>query len=381
MANRKSFIKLASILSCLLILSFSLPRAVNGQEERLPELQKDLPDGNVIIEGDIQVSRTFYKSLVKTRSPQSAYQKANTLFWPNGIVPFEFDGNCAPGSIRCVSAGNQVAMLAAMAVLQAVANVQFQQCAGNACSGNFVHIQNSAGNNSFVGVQGGRQLINITSWGSQFTIVHELLHCLGFFHEQSAPNRGRFVTINWCNIQGAPAPPADCTDPTKNPIANINFTISNDASVYGPYDLDSVMHYDACAFSIDCPAGAACNCVNATITVNPPFNTQDLLFTPLPAGQTWQQLIGQVTHLSYLDRVTVSFLYPQPDWRFVDQAYDGANGDPDGSFRRPFRDLVTGIANTPEGGSLWIQPGNYPAVGIHGRRITLQAPLGNVTLQ
>ena len=57
---------------------------------------------------------------------------------------------------------------------------------------------------------------------------------------------------------------------------------------YGPYDFDSVMHYDKCALSTDCSPSFNCVCTHYTITVPPP-NTQ------------WQDLIGQHTHLSQLD--------------------------------------------------------------------------------
>jgi len=33
------------------------------------------------------------------------------------------------------------------------------------------------------------------------TIEHELLHTLGFFHQQSATERDDYVTIHWENIQ------------------------------------------------------------------------------------------------------------------------------------------------------------------------------------
>lgn len=359
MTNQRSFIKVLTTILCLLLLTCSAAWPVAGQKEQATGQQVGVPDGYMVVEGDILIRRSHYRSFIS-----GAYRSANTQLWPNGVVPFQFDSNCGPGSMTCVSAANQTAMLEAMDVLEAVANIQFRQCFNNACTGNFVHVQaNPQFNNSAIGLQGGLQVINIVSWGDRFIIVHELMHCLGFFHEQSRPGRGDFVTINTANVQMGQAG---------------NFTEQKDATVYGPYDFDSLMHYDQCDFSIGCGTGANGNPIQAcntcpgqeTITVNAPW------------GEQWQAAIGQRTHLSNLDKVTLSIMYPHPDWRFVDGTYTGQRGPSNGTFLRPYQSLEVGINATPETnrGVLWIQPGTYFANRI-GKRIKLRAPLGGVTIR
>ncbi len=69
------------------------------------------------------------------------------------------------------------------------------------------------------------------------TIVHELLHALGFMHEQNRPDRDDHVNIIFENI-----------DPDN--LRQFEKVPSESYSVHDtPYDYDSVMHYDGKAFS------------------------------------------------------------------------------------------------------------------------------------
>ncbi|TWW67659.1 High choriolytic enzyme 1 [Takifugu flavidus] len=56
---------------------------------------------------------------------------------------------------------------------------------------------------SSIGRQGGRQYISLQRPGyvKSGVVHHEILHALGFHHEQSHSDRDRFVTINYTNIQ------------------------------------------------------------------------------------------------------------------------------------------------------------------------------------
>src|SRR5262249_45150972 len=141
---------------------------------------------------------------------------------------FEFETNCeqlvtcdTARPSGCVGLPRIAAMLDAMKVLRDTAKIDFRQCPNNACGNiSHVHIRDSTNdvskangsnacvdqsrNNSPVGMQGGRQIINIVSWTSKFVIVHELMHTLGFFHEQSSPLRDTYVDVaTYCkNVVG-----------------------------------------------------------------------------------------------------------------------------------------------------------------------------------
>ncbi|XP_061515401.1 seminal metalloprotease 1 [Anopheles gambiae] len=71
------------------------------------------------------------------------------------------------------------------------------------------------------------------------TVVHEFLHALGFYHQQSASDRDEFVDIIWENIQTG----------TENNFNIYNSSVVTDFNVQ--YDYGSVMHYGATAFSVN----------------------------------------------------------------------------------------------------------------------------------
>jgi astacin len=290
-----------------------------------------VPPGYELIEGDILVRLPAPGEF----APASTFK--TTQFWPSGIVYYEFDAN--------VSAANRTIAISAMSEWEAVANVDFRPRNSEA---NYIHIQDSTANNSEVGMVGEEQIINIVSWGTKFRIVHELGHSLGFYHEQSRSDRDSYVTINWANITSG---------------KEGNFEIRDDSSHYGPYDFDSVMHYAECDFSICENCSAACR----TIVVKAPYAAE------------WQDNIGQRNHLSQMDAMTMSFLYPESNWRFLDRNYGGIIEV--GTFLFPAKTFPNGVAFTPSGGTLWIQPGNYAAVGTHSKAMTLRAPLGGVLLR
>ncbi|XP_077982474.1 uncharacterized protein LOC144437416 [Glandiceps talaboti] len=70
------------------------------------------------------------------------------------------------------------------------------------------------------------------------TIVHELMHTLGFFHEQMRRDRDNYVTIYWDNI----------LDYYEGQFSKIYEKSTTQGT---PYDYDSIMHYNRKAFTKD----------------------------------------------------------------------------------------------------------------------------------
>ncbi|RZF42636.1 hypothetical protein LSTR_LSTR001431 [Laodelphax striatellus] len=91
---------------------------------------------------------------------------------------------------------------------------------------------------SFAGRQGGGQVLNLSKKCVQHgVVVHEFLHALGFYHQQSASDRDEYIKIHWENIK----------EDHKH-----NFNRYSDSKVTDlgvSYDYGSIMHYGAYAFS------------------------------------------------------------------------------------------------------------------------------------
>nr|XP_046251843.1 high choriolytic enzyme 1-like isoform X2 [Scatophagus argus] len=101
---------------------------------------------------------------------------------------------------------------------------------------NFLYFFSGTGCWSYLGRQRRGQPISLRKNGClyQDTVQHEVLHALGFHHEQVRSDRDTYVSILTKNIRSG----------TESNFAKVETNNLNT-----PYDFDSVMHYSKYAFS------------------------------------------------------------------------------------------------------------------------------------
>lgn len=172
------------------------------------------------LEGDILVpmQKITVKNGLTTQSSR----------WPNGIVPYEIRGNFNSQDRDIIE--HAIGEYHRRTCIRFVPRTT-QQDYVSIVSGN-------SGCWSSVGRVGGKQEVNLQSPGcltKPGTAIHELMHALGFLHEQNREERDSYVNIQYQNIQ---------------PSATSNFDKASRTLAFGvPYDYGSVMHYSANAFS------------------------------------------------------------------------------------------------------------------------------------
>jgi len=177
-------------------------------------------------EGDDQLLTPAQKRAMRTRS-------ANITFpaWTNAKIPYILDPGFQSSAIHMTALQNAVNILKEKTCIQVVPRTTEQYYV------KFLNSGPNGGCSSFMGMLGPDrpvQDINIADWctGDRwYSTVHEIVHCLGFVHEQCRTDRDTYVNVNM-----------------SNPAAtNINYQKMPEsaAKTFTSYDYDSVMHYPA----------------------------------------------------------------------------------------------------------------------------------------
>ncbi len=238
------------------------------------EVEYSVINGRAIFEGDIFLGNVEeaenlmpaadgVKGIAITSDDvvDSVSRTGRRFRWLLGVVAYEIH----------VDLPNQQRVHDAIAEIQANTNIRFVERTNSNADrfDNYIQFFEGDGCWSSVGMQGGRQQISLASGCGRGSTVHEILHALGLWHEQSREDRGDNVTINWDNIQ-------------DNRDNNFNQHII-DGDDIGSYDFGSIMHYGRFAFS-----------KNGLPTIEPKFDVA----------------IGQRNGMSLGDIAAIRELYP-----------------------------------------------------------------------
>ncbi|XP_076231132.1 zinc metalloproteinase nas-1 [Calliopsis andreniformis] len=157
--------------------------------------------------------------------------KAESARWPGGVVPYMLS--------PYFNSEQRKIIFDAMDDYHKHTCIKFKPYTGEESD----YIRITAGNSgcwSSVGRIGGRQDVNLQVPGclvKKGTVIHELMHVIGFLHEQSRYERDEYVRILWNNILSGHG-------------GNFEKASKQTTDAFGVgYDYGSVMHYSANAFS------------------------------------------------------------------------------------------------------------------------------------
>jgi len=183
--------------------------------------------------------------------------------WPNARIPYYIDGS--------IGSGGRSAIAAAIADYHRHTCIRFHQRRSESA---YIKFYRGNGCSSPVGYRYGR--VNTVSLASgcwyKGTVIHEIGHSIGLYHEQSRPDRDSYIEIQWNNIASNMKYNFD-----KQRASNIN-------SLGTGYDYRSIMHYGRTAFG------------NGRLTIR----TKD---------QSMQNVIGKATTFSQIDIKQINLMY------------------------------------------------------------------------
>lgn len=227
----------------------------------------EIVNGMAVMEGDIMLGPA---TLVPFRYALPQFMRGNIFgavtlldrsdLWPRGEIPYVIDASVSADKAQTIALE-----------IQHVNQTELELRPRSEADHAYVVFRDSgpgSGCSSYLGRQGGAQSIEVAECG-RGSVIHEILHAAGFYHEQSRGDRDQYVAIHW-----------DVIAPGRQSAFEMRDHRGQDI---GPYDYGSIMHYSSRAFS-----------KNGSPTITPKVENA---------------IIGQREGLSVLDRAAITELY------------------------------------------------------------------------
>merc|ERR1712179_59105 len=224
-----------------------------------------------LYEGDIDLPPGVYPN------HRNAIRDHSRL-WPQGVVPYEISSGHSAYSSHVTLFHSAMQEIMDKTMVNGKKCINFVPVSGHK---SHIRFATGSGCHTPVGYYGSNHISDVTLGNGclrKGTVMHEILHALGFWHEQSRTDRDNYVTIHWENIQHGHE--NNFVKYSQQQIDHLNM----------PYDYGSVMHYSAYAFAT---------------------NRRQMTIEPKQQGVT----IGQRVRLSDIDAKEIQILYgcvPRP---------------------------------------------------------------------
>jgi len=213
---------------CVLLLCLGL---VAGRPE--PDAQIEVEELDTPVD-DPEVTEGFHEGDIDLPKFRNAIRNLSQR-WPNGIVYYRIS-SAFPSTTHAT-------IVTAMREIESNTKHGSTYCVRyveRTTQHDYIYIQKNTGCHSKIGKNGGAQELSLGSGcEGKGTIMHELNHALGFWHEQNRYDRDTYVSIHQSNIAQA-----HWHDFTKHSTHDMDLLGS-------PYDFGSIMHYGAYTFAVD----------------------------------------------------------------------------------------------------------------------------------
>jgi len=208
---------------------------IEGEYKPIDEINENSGLQSMMIEGDMLNTDALQADIKRMQMHAAGFISGDDAStrgkWPNATVPYLIASN--------MNAKGKAAIDAAMADFHAKSCIKFVK--KTTAHKNYINIIQGGGCYSYIGdINRGAQSVSI-GFGCEYKgiVIHEFMHALGFYHEQSRRDRDQYITIDFSNI------------PT-NRASNFQKYQAGAAETHGAgYDKQSVMHYGNKAFAIN----------------------------------------------------------------------------------------------------------------------------------
>lgn len=195
-----------------------------NRDDMMVENNNDEDGDGIIVDGDgLQTPGLFEGDITNF----TIKDKIEIKKWPNGVIPYQLSGDFSEQDVGVI--------MQAFQVITDNTCVRFKQCKGDE---SYVYIKKRDGCWSDIGMLGGTQEISLSDKCLYVGgVLHELMHTIGFLHEQSRHDRDNYVKINLENVEN---------------IYKENFQKYSPAdlgNVESEYDLCSIMHFGPTVFA------------------------------------------------------------------------------------------------------------------------------------